>query len=266
MSVNLDRTDFLDRVIVTQSMKKVLDTILRRFLECVVRIDIDDRAISRRSTTWAKSSENEYWKWLTLFTISQDDRCEDWLYQRREWSIDDFYQPSWIVDCNILERRAWFQWTRHETSLDIDFELEAMLFDESFQMILRAVKVETEQKKILKYINAKKKVSWRERKEKIDLYRRASASEMNATLSVISSSLLLFSLLHFSFFSSFALHVATFVNNLSSHKTWKVKLRMLNRWVEDTSEINCRNNVTLQELKIANIESWAHEKYRATCA
>ncbi len=51
MSVNLDRTDFLDRVIVTQSMKKVLDTTFRKFLECVVRIDIDDRAISRRSTT-----------------------------------------------------------------------------------------------------------------------------------------------------------------------------------------------------------------------
>jgi len=44
-------------------------------------------------------------------------------------------------------------------SLSVDFELEAMLFNESSQMILRAVKVETEQKKILKYINAKRKVS-----------------------------------------------------------------------------------------------------------
>jgi len=48
---------------------------------------------------------------------------------------------------------------RRKTSLSADSELEAMLFDESFQMILRAVKVETEQKKILKYINAKSEVS-----------------------------------------------------------------------------------------------------------
>ncbi len=51
MSVNLDRTDFLDRVIVTQSMKKVLDTTLCRSLECVVEINIDDLAISRRFMT-----------------------------------------------------------------------------------------------------------------------------------------------------------------------------------------------------------------------
>ncbi len=249
MSVNLDRTDFLDRVIVTQSMKKVLDTTLCRSLECVVEINIDDLAISRRFMTWAKSSKNEHWKWLTLFTISQDDQCEDWSYQRRKWLIDSFYRSSQIVGCNILERRAWFQWTRRETSLSVDSELEAMLFNKSSQMILRAAKVETEQKKILKYINAKSEVSWRERKEKIDLYRRESASEMNVTLSVISSSLLLSSFLHFSFFSSFALHVAAFVNDSSSHKTWKIELRMLNRWIEDTSEINCRDNVTLRELK-----------------
>jgi len=33
---------------------------------------------------------------------------------------------------------------RRETSLSVDSELEAMLFDESSQMILRAVKVKTE--------------------------------------------------------------------------------------------------------------------------
>jgi len=43
--------------------------------------------------------------------------------------------------------------------LSVDSELEAMLFDESSQMILRAVKVKTEYKKTLKYINAKGKVS-----------------------------------------------------------------------------------------------------------
>ena len=260
MSVDFDWTDFLDRVIITQSMKKVLDSTLCRSLECVVEIDIDDLAISRRFITWAKSSENKHWKWLTLFTISQDDRCEDWSYQRKEWSIDDFYQSSRIIDCNILERRAWFQWTRHETSLSADSELEAMLFNELSQMILRAVKVETEQKKILKYINAKKEVSWRERKEKIDLYRRESASETNATLNVISSSLLLSSFLHFSFFSFFALYVATFVNNSSSHKTWKIELRMLNRWIEDTSEINCKDNVTLRELK--NRRHWISSAWK----
>lgn len=51
MSVGFDRTDFLDRVIVTQSMKKVLNPALRRPLECVVGIDIDDLAIPRELTT-----------------------------------------------------------------------------------------------------------------------------------------------------------------------------------------------------------------------
>jgi len=41
---------------------------------------------------------------------------------------------------------------------------------------------------------------------------------------------------------------------------------MLNRWVEDTSGINCRDGVTLRGLKIAGIESRAHEKYRAAWA
>ncbi len=249
MSVNLDWTDFLNRVIVTQSMKRVLDTILHRFLECVVRININNRAIFKRLMTWAKSSKNKHWKWLILFTISQDNWCEDWSYQRKEWLNDNFYQSSQIANCNIFKRRAWFQWTCHKMSLSVDFELEAMLFNESSQMILRAVKVETEQKKILKYINAKRKVSWRERKEKINLYKHESASKMNATLSMISSFLLLSSLLHFSFFLFFALHVTTFMNNLSLHKTWKIELWMLNRWIEDISEINCRNDVTLQELK-----------------
>jgi len=51
MPVGFDRTDFLDRVIVTQPMKKVLDPALCRPLECVVGIDIDDLAIPRRSMT-----------------------------------------------------------------------------------------------------------------------------------------------------------------------------------------------------------------------
>ena len=48
MPVGLDRTDFLDRVVVTQPMKKVLDPALRRLLECVIRIDIDDFAVPRK--------------------------------------------------------------------------------------------------------------------------------------------------------------------------------------------------------------------------
>jgi len=74
--------------------------------------------------------------------------------------------------------------------------LGAVLFDEPSQMILRAAKVETEQKKILKYTNAKGEVSWRGRKEKAGLYRRGSAPETNAALSVTPSLLLssLFSL------------------------------------------------------------------------
>lgn len=51
MLVDFDRTDFLDRVIITQSMKKVLDSTLCRSLECVVEIDIDNLAISRRFMT-----------------------------------------------------------------------------------------------------------------------------------------------------------------------------------------------------------------------
>ncbi len=51
MPVGFDRTDFLDRVIVTQPMKKVLNPALRRPLECVVGIDIDDLAIPRELTT-----------------------------------------------------------------------------------------------------------------------------------------------------------------------------------------------------------------------
>ena len=48
MSIDLDRTDFLDRVIVTQPMKKVFDPALRSLLECVIRIDIDDFAVPRK--------------------------------------------------------------------------------------------------------------------------------------------------------------------------------------------------------------------------
>lgn len=48
MPVGLDRTDFLDRVVVTQQMKKVLDPALRRLLEYVIRIDIDNFAVHRK--------------------------------------------------------------------------------------------------------------------------------------------------------------------------------------------------------------------------
>jgi len=113
-------------------------------------------------------------------------------------------------------------------------------------MILRAAKVETEQKKILKYTNAKGEVSWRGRKEKAGIYRRGSAPETNAALSVTPSALLLSSLLHSSFFSSFALYAAASVNDSSPHKTWKLELRMLNRY---TSGINCRDGVALRGLK-----------------
>ena len=47
MSVGLDRTDFLDGVVVTYSMKKVLDSILHRPFEGVIGIDVDGVAISR---------------------------------------------------------------------------------------------------------------------------------------------------------------------------------------------------------------------------
>lgn len=50
MPVGLDRTDFFDRVVVTQLMKKILDPALRRLLEYVIRIDIDNFAIPKKTT------------------------------------------------------------------------------------------------------------------------------------------------------------------------------------------------------------------------
>lgn len=82
-----------------------------------------------------------------------------------------------------------------ETSLSAGSELGVVLFDEPSQMTLRAVKLGTEQKKILKYANAKKEVSGRERKEVGSLYRRESGSEMEAALSATSSCHLFSSLL-----------------------------------------------------------------------
>ena len=49
MPVGFDRTDFFDRIIVTQSMKKILDSILRRLFECVIKIDIDDFTIFKKN-------------------------------------------------------------------------------------------------------------------------------------------------------------------------------------------------------------------------
>ncbi len=47
MPVGLDRTDFLDGVVVTHPMKKVLDSTLHRPFECVIGIDVDGVAIPR---------------------------------------------------------------------------------------------------------------------------------------------------------------------------------------------------------------------------
>ena len=47
MLIDLDRTDFLDGVVVTYSIKKVLDSTYHRSFECVIEIDVDDVAIFR---------------------------------------------------------------------------------------------------------------------------------------------------------------------------------------------------------------------------
>lgn len=52
-----------------------------------------------------------------------------------------------------------------ETSLGAGSGLGAVLFDKPSQLTLRAVTQGTEQKKILKYANAKKEVSGKERKK-----------------------------------------------------------------------------------------------------
>ena len=47
MLVDLNRTDFLDGVVVIHLIKKVLDSIYYRPFECVIGIDVDGVAISR---------------------------------------------------------------------------------------------------------------------------------------------------------------------------------------------------------------------------
>ena len=47
MPVGLNRTDFLDGVVVAHPIKKVLNSTYYRPSECVVRIDIDGIAIPR---------------------------------------------------------------------------------------------------------------------------------------------------------------------------------------------------------------------------
>lgn len=48
MPVGLDQTDFLDRVVIIELMKKVLDPTFCRLLGCVIKIDIDNFAIPRK--------------------------------------------------------------------------------------------------------------------------------------------------------------------------------------------------------------------------
>ena len=74
-----------------------------------------------------------------------------------------------------------------ETSLGAGSGLGVMFFDKPFQMALRAVKRGTERKKILKYANAKKEVSGREKREQGSFYKRESGSEMEAAFSATSS-------------------------------------------------------------------------------
>ena len=47
MPLGLDRTDFLDGVVVTNPMKKVLDSTHYQHFECVIGIDFDGVAIPR---------------------------------------------------------------------------------------------------------------------------------------------------------------------------------------------------------------------------
>ena len=47
MPIGLDRTDFLDGVVVTHSMKKVLDSTLYRPFKRVIGIDVDSVVTSR---------------------------------------------------------------------------------------------------------------------------------------------------------------------------------------------------------------------------
>ena len=46
MLIDFDETNFLDEVVVAYSIKKILDSTHYRSSECVIRIDVDDVAIS----------------------------------------------------------------------------------------------------------------------------------------------------------------------------------------------------------------------------
>lgn len=52
--------DFLDKVVVTQLIKKNLDETLYRFFEYAIGININKFAIPKKTIIWAKSSENKY--------------------------------------------------------------------------------------------------------------------------------------------------------------------------------------------------------------
>ena len=56
MSIDFNRTDFFDGVIVTHSMKKILDSTLHWSFEYVIGIDVDGVTIFKDQglTTWAK--------------------------------------------------------------------------------------------------------------------------------------------------------------------------------------------------------------------
>ena len=47
MLVDLNRANFLNRVVIIYLMKKILNSIFYRSFECVIEIDIDDIVISR---------------------------------------------------------------------------------------------------------------------------------------------------------------------------------------------------------------------------
>lgn len=51
MPVDLDKTDFLERIVVTQPIKKInLDPALYKLFEYVIKINIDNFAISKKTT------------------------------------------------------------------------------------------------------------------------------------------------------------------------------------------------------------------------
>ena len=270
MSVDLDWTDFLDRVVVAQSMKKVLDLTLRRLLECVIRIDIDDFAVSRK-----RRSEHNYqrrnieadWPFsqsLNTIDVKIDDisvECD------RSMVFVDLLKPLIVIlssrefdSSRWLVRRVWVLilslepcfWTNHLRWLCGQSNEGLSRRSPSTQM-QRSQWERKKRRKQAVFIGVKVVQKWRRRLVRF--------------LLVISSLFTLATL----FFLLLTLLAAASVNGSSLRKTWKVEFWTLNDWIDDdTTEMKLNvGRFSFAKIKIIDVKcekSCTLKKMRATWA